>query len=110
MFAPDHKGHFPILEDGSGPVFDVFQGHFRTAETQFQIPAVEYGAIGQVLVLVGTVGLQSEAFVADGGRSEPGAGPEAGGRIKGRPEQDNLGLFIGSVAGQERLHIIFQHP
>ncbi|CDE94187.1 unknown [Acidaminococcus sp. CAG:542] len=109
VFASDHKGQLPVLEDGGSPVLNVLQGHFRTAKAQFQVPAVEHCIVRQILVLIGTVGFQAEAFVADGGRPEPGAGPVAGGGIKGGSEQDDFGLFVRSVAGQEGFHIICQH-
>ena len=109
VLAPHHERQFPVLEDGGRPFLNVLEGHFRTAEAQFQIPAVKNGVLFQILVLVGAVSFQPEAFVADGRRPEPGPGPEAGGGIKGRPEQDDFGVLIGSITGQEGFHVIFQH-
>ena len=84
---------------------NVLKGHLRAAKAQLQIAAVENGVVGQILVLVGTIGLQAEALVAHGGRAKPGAGAEAGGGVKGGAEEDDLRLFKTAVAADKGLNI-----
>ena len=66
MFSADQKRQLPVGQDLLRPGFDVGQGLFRAAEAQFQVAAVKDGAVGEVLVLIGTVGLQAKALMAHG--------------------------------------------
>ena len=86
-------------------LFYSFQRKATVPDTKLQISAVKDGAIFQIPVLIGAVGFQSEAFMPDSSRTEPGSWPEAGGGIKGGAIKDDFCFFIVSVAANKGLNI-----
>ena len=101
MLSADEQGQFAVCEDLLRPGLDVRQSRLGAAEAKLQIAAVKHGAVGQVLILIGTVRLQAEALVAHGGGAEPGAGAKAGGGVKGCTEEDNLRFLVAALAADE---------
>ena len=109
MFPADKQGQFIGGQNLFRAGLDILKGHLRTAEAQLQIAAVEDGTVGEILALVGTVRLQTEAFVAHGGRAEAGAGAKAGGGVKGSAEEDDLCLFKRTITADKGLNIGGHH-
>ena len=68
-------------------------------------PLSNTSIVGQVLVLVGAVGLEAEALVPDGRRAEPGAGAVAGGGVEGRAVEHDVGGAVAAVAADEGFNI-----
>ena len=106
VLPADEEGQLAVRQDLPGLFLNVPQGRFRRAEAQLQVPAVKYADIRQVLILVGAVGFQAEAFVADGGRAEPRAGPETGGGIKGCAEHRDHRAFVICVAADKGFNVL----
>ena len=82
MLAAEQQRQLAVPQDLGRAGFNVHKGTFRRAEAELQIAAVKHIPIGQVLVLIGAVGLQTVAFVPHGSGAEPRAGTVTGGGIK----------------------------
>lgn len=70
MFTAQKQGQLAIPQDLCRAGFNIHQSAFAGAEAELQISAVKHVAIGQVFILIGAVGFQAIAFVADGGRAK----------------------------------------
>ena len=105
VLAPQQQGELAVLQNFlcAGP--DVCQRQLAGAEAQFQVAAVKHVKVRQVGVLVGAVGLQAVALVADGGRAEPGPGAVAGGGIVGGTVQHDAGGAVAAVAADEVFNV-----
>lgn len=85
MFTAQKQGQLAIPQDLCRAGFNIHQSAFAGAEAELQISAVKHVAVGQVFILIGAVGFQAIAFVADGGRAKACAGAVAGGGIERAP-------------------------
>lgn len=85
MFTAQKQGQLAIPQDLCRAGFNIHQSSFAGAEAELQISAVKHVAVGQVFILIGAVGFQAIAFVADGGRAKACAGAVAGGGIERAP-------------------------
>ena len=105
MLAAQQQRELAVLQNLLCPGLDIGQCQLAGAEAQLQIAAVEHVKVGQVGVLVGAVGLQTVALVADGGRAEPGTGAVAGGGIVGGTVQHDAGGAVAAVAADEVFNV-----
>ena len=105
VLAPQQQGELAVLQNFLCPGPDVCQGQLTGAEAQLQVTAVKHIKVRQVGVLVGAVGLQAVALVADGRRAEPGTGAVAGGGIVGGTVQHDAGGAVAAVAADEVFNV-----
>ena len=105
MLAAQQQRELAVAQDLGGAGLDVGQSALAGAEAQFQVAAVKHVKVRQVGVLVGAVGLQTVALVADGGRAEPGTGAVAGGGIVGGTVQHDAGGAVAAVAADKVFNV-----
>ena len=109
MFTAQKQGQLAIPQDLCRAGFNIHQSTFAGAEAELQISAVKHVAGGQVFILIGAVGFQAIAFVADGGRAKACAGAVAGGGIERRAVQHNAGGTVAAVTADKVFYIAVQH-
>ena len=109
MFAADQERELPVTQDDFRPLLNIGESLLRAAEAKLQIAAVKDAAVGEIVVLIGTVRFQTKALVPDGRGAEARARAVAGGGIKRRAEQYNPRLLVGSFAPDERFDIRGKH-
>lgn len=109
MFTAQKQGQLAIPQDLCRAGFNIHQSAFAGAEAELQISAVKHVAVGQVFILIGAVGFQAIAFVADGGRAKACAGAVAGGGIERRAVQHNAGGTVAAVTADKVFYIAVRH-
>ena len=109
MLAAQQQRELAVLQNFLCAGLNVGQSALAGAEAQFQVTAVKHIKVRQVGVLVGAVGLQAVALVADGGRAEPGPGAVAGGGIVGGTVQHDTGGTVAAVAADKGFNVGVKH-
>ena len=105
MLAAQQQRELAVLQNFLCARLDVRQRQLAGAEAQLQVAAVKDVKVRQVGVLVGAVGLQAVALVADGRRAEPGTGAVAGGGIIRGTVQHDAGGTVAAVAADEVFNV-----
>jgi len=105
VLAAQQQRELAVLQNFLCAGLDVRQRQLAGAEAQLQVAAVKHIKVRQVGVLVGAVGLQAVAFVADSRRAEPGTGAVAGGGIVRRTVQHDAGGAVAAVAADKGLNV-----
>ncbi len=101
VFAAEEDGDLPRSENPRRFGFDHLERGIRRAERQLQVARVVDGAIPQVPVEIGRIGLDAERLVANRRRAEARPRTVGGGRIEGRAEKDGPCRVKATVASDE---------
>ncbi|MPN19084.1 hypothetical protein SDC9_166450 [bioreactor metagenome] len=109
MLPADHAGYFFVFYDLVGIFFDIAKSFLRIAETGLKIAAVKHADIEKVFILIGTVGLNAERMAAHFPAGKPCSRPIGCGVIIGRAEQNDLRLFVFTVAS-DKIQNVLIHP
>ena len=109
MFAAQHDRKFSICQNDLASLLNLTESHGGISETELQIAAVKNMSVGQIRVLIRTVGLQTERFTADCFAAEASSRAIGRGGIERGAKQDDGRLPIGRVAADEGFNIVIQH-
>ena len=109
VLTAEQQWQLAILQDLRRAGLDVLKRHLARTEAEFEVSAVKYLRIHEVPVLIRAVGLEAEALVPHRRRAEACPWTEAGGRIKRRAVEHDVGFLVARVTADKVFNIWCKH-
>ena len=109
VLPAEQQWQLAILQDLRRAGLDVLKRYLARTEAELEVPTVKYLRIHEVPVLVRAVGLEAEALVSHRRRAEACTWTEAGGRIKRRAVEHDVGFLVARVTADKVFNIWCKH-